>query len=55
MKRIGVTGGTGFIGSYLLRDYAGQYEFVVATSQEQPKIAQNGVIYKKRIIVWNHF
>jgi len=32
MQTIGVTGGTGFIGRYLLRDYQDQFQFVVVTS-----------------------
>lgn len=32
--RIGVTGGTGFIGQYLLKEYSSQHEFVVITSLE---------------------
>lgn len=31
-KRIGITGGTGFIGQYLIRDYSDKYDFVAATS-----------------------
>ena len=27
--RIGVTGGTGFIGQYLIRDYGDKYDFIV--------------------------
>lgn len=27
--RVGITGGTGFIGQYLIRDYGGKYDFVV--------------------------
>lgn len=34
MKRVLLTGGTGFIGQTLLRDYAGSYRFVVPTSRE---------------------
>ncbi len=45
-KRIGVTGGTGFIGRYLIRDYADQYDFVVATSQAVPKLPVPGVEYR---------
>lgn len=31
--KIGVTGGTGFIGQYLLKEYSGENEFVVITSR----------------------
>ena len=33
-RRIGLTGGTGFIGQYLIRDYGDQYEFVAITSRD---------------------
>lgn len=33
-KRIGLTGGTGFIGQYLIRDYGDKYEFVAVTSRD---------------------
>ena len=46
-KRIGVTGGTGFIGRYLLRDYADQYDFVCATSQAAPRKPVPGVEYRQ--------
>lgn len=46
-KRIGVTGGTGFIGRYLLRDYVDQYDFVCATSQSMPIAPIPGVEYKQ--------
>lgn len=32
--RIGVTGGTGFIGQYFLREYAGEHQFAVITSRD---------------------
>lgn len=47
MKIIGVTGGTGFIGSYFLRDYSEKYDFVVATSKESVDNPIKGVRYKK--------
>lgn len=31
--KIGVSGGTGFIGQYLLREYGEQYKFKVITSR----------------------
>ena len=37
MKKVGVTGGTGFIGQYLLRESSGEYEFVVLTSGKSQK------------------
>ena len=46
MERIGVTGGTGFIGRYLLRDYADQYDFIVTTSQRNPANTVPGVEYR---------
>lgn len=33
MKRIGVTGGTGFIGQYMIKEFGSDYDFVVATSR----------------------
>ena len=33
-KRIGLTGGTGFIGQYLIRDHGDEFDFVVATSRD---------------------
>lgn len=32
--KIGLTGGTGFIGQHLLKDYADRHTFVAATSRE---------------------
>ncbi|MDD6188456.1 MAG: NAD(P)-dependent oxidoreductase [Clostridiales bacterium] len=32
-KRIAVTGGTGFIGQYLIRDFGDEYDFIVPTSR----------------------
>ena len=37
--------GTGFIGRYLIRDYADQYDFVVATSQAVPKLPVLDVLF----------
>ncbi len=37
MKRIGVTGGTGFIGQYLLKEYKDQYEFAVVCRHTSSK------------------
>ena len=33
-RRIGLTGGTGFIGQYLIRDYGDAFDFIVATSRD---------------------
>lgn len=44
---VGVTGGTGFIGSYLLRDYAKDYEFVALTSRDRIRNSIPGVRYVK--------
>ena len=43
--RVGVTGGTGFIGAFLIRDYADRFDFVVATSKKEPKHPVPGVEY----------
>lgn len=37
-RKIALTGGTGFIGQYLIRDYSDKYDFVIATSGPVPKI-----------------
>ena len=34
-KRIGLTGGTGFIGQYLIRDFGDDYDFVAITSRDE--------------------
>lgn len=46
--RIGLTGGTGFIGQWILRLYASQYEFVVLTSKHtlQEHFVHEHVIYQ---------
>lgn len=33
-KRIGLTGGTGFIGQYLIREYGDRYDFIAITSRD---------------------
>lgn len=38
--RVGVTGGTGFIGQYLLRDYGENYDFIVPV-RDKSKIVKN--------------
>ncbi len=48
--KIGLTGGTGFIGSYFLREYADKYEIVAATSKdpsELPASLKSGVTFRK--------
>lgn len=39
--KIGVTGGTGFIGQYLIRDYSDRYEFIVTTRKDDVKSSDN--------------
>ena len=39
--RIGVTGGTGFIGQYLIRDYGEKYEFIVPVRKKY-NVKDNG-------------
>ena len=40
--RVGVTGGTGFIGQYLLRDYGKDYDFVVPV-RDKSRIVREGM------------
>ena len=46
-RKIGVTGGTGFIGSYLLKDYSASESFVVATSREMEDRSADRLRYMK--------
>ena len=44
-KRIGVTGGTGFIGRHLLSEYADEFDFVAVTSKPVPVCSPENVRY----------
>lgn len=39
--RVGVTGGTGFIGQYLIRDYGEEYDFIVPVRNWNMALEQN--------------
>ena len=43
--RIGLTGGTGFIGQYLIRDYSSEFEFVAPTSRKDFSGLEQGCEY----------
>lgn len=41
IMRVGVTGGTGFIGQYLIRDYGEEYDFIVPVRNWNMALEQN--------------
>ena len=46
-KRIGLTGGTGFIGQYLIREFGDQYDFVTITSRDDCSAFSEKATYRK--------